>query len=353
MTRARAPIQALTPLDEVVRELLARLEPVPPRRLPAAQALGRILAEPIVAGRTPPQPVARRAGWAVAAHDTAGASGYSPMPAAGAVPVEAGDPLPPGADAVLAPDGIEEGPPPMIFASAAPGEGARRAGEDLSEGATVRPAGEAVRPVDLFAALGDLACRAPGVVVLAGGRAAPGAAAFAAAWARRLGAQAEIADADAAPPADLVVAIGADDAGPWGDRLAAGGLIARGIALEPGRDSAVGVWERTAVVLLPGRAEEVFAGMAALVDPCLRLLAGAGPRRPDARGSLTRKVASALGRAELALLRRGDDGFDPVAVGDLTLAALGRADHWLLAPADSEGFAAGDAIEAFRLEAGL
>jgi len=38
-----------------------------------------------------------------------------------------------------------------------------------------------------------------------------------------------------------------------------------------------------------------------------------------------------------------------LAVGDLPLELLARADAWLLIPASSEGFAAGTAVDAYML----
>jgi molybdopterin biosynthesis enzyme len=39
----------------------------------------------------------------------------------------------------------------------------------------------------------------------------------------------------------------------------------------------------------------------------------------------------------------------PLAVGDLPLAAVARADAWLLVPGSSEGYAAGTPVDAYML----
>jgi molybdopterin biosynthesis enzyme len=39
----------------------------------------------------------------------------------------------------------------------------------------------------------------------------------------------------------------------------------------------------------------------------------------------------------------------PLAVGDLPLAAVARADAWLLVPDSSEGYAAGTPVDAYML----
>ncbi|MFL1461801.1 hypothetical protein ACI6QG_06335, partial [Roseococcus sp. DSY-14] len=133
--------------------------PVAAEALPPAQALGAVLAEALHAPRAhPPAALALRAGWAVAAADTLGASPHAPLPLPGRPPfVSPGEALPPGADAVLPPFALEEaGPLALALADLAPGEGVRRAGEDLAAGAVLRAAGQRLRPQDLpaLAALG-------------------------------------------------------------------------------------------------------------------------------------------------------------------------------------------------------
>ena len=62
-----------------------------------------------------------------------------------------------------------------------------------------------------------------------------------------------------------------------------------------------------------------------------------------------RKIVSGLGMTEIALFRRKPEGLLPLGCGDLTLSAIAAADHWLAVPAESEGFAAGELVDAFRL----
>jgi molybdopterin biosynthesis enzyme len=50
--------------------------------------------------------------------------------------------------------------------------------------------------------------------------------------------------------------------------------------------------------------------------------------------------------AELALLKREADRWKPLAAGDISWAAMADADAWLAIPAQSEGFAAGEIVEA-------
>jgi molybdopterin biosynthesis enzyme len=153
--------------------------------------------------------------------------------------------------------------------------------------------------------------------------------------------------------ADLVVTVGGTGFGREdhaGEALAASGsLIAHGIALRPGETAGCGMGGETPVLLVPGRLDAAFAATHALVLPCIDRLSGARPHEPPLSGPLTRKIASAVGMTEIVLLRRAGSALEPVAVGDLTLAAIGAAEAWLAVPPDSEGYAAGATVAAFLL----
>jgi molybdopterin molybdotransferase len=64
---------------------------------------------------------------------------------------------------------------------------------------------------------------------------------------------------------------------------------------------------------------------------------------------LARKIASSIGLAEIVLLERSDDAWMPIAIGDLPLETVVRADAWLLVPGGSEGYAAGTRAKAYVL----
>ena len=61
---------------------------------------------------------------------------------------------------------------------------------------------------------------------------------------------------------------------------------------------------------------------------------------------LARKVSSLIGSTELALFAIVEGRFEPLCVGEVTLAALARADAAALLPPGSEGFAAGASLSA-------
>jgi molybdopterin biosynthesis enzyme len=98
--------------------------------------------------------------------------------------------------------------------------------------------------------------------------------------------------------------------------------------------------------MLPGSLEDALAAWILLVRPALAALTGAAPP-PARRVRLTRKIASTVGLAELALLAAsGPAEAVPLATGDLPLRAWLAADLILLVPAAIEGHEAGSEVVA-------
>jgi len=366
----RLPV-SLTPLDVALALLLEGIRPVGPIEMPLAQALGCIAAD---MPALPAHPACDRAavdGWALHARELAGASSYSPLPLARPpVWVEAGDRMPDGCDCVVDADWVDHsGPLAQVLAEATPGQGVGRRGSDIPEGGLVVPSGQPVRPLDLLiarvAGLETLQVRRPRLRVVA----IPATAGFAvttrlvsesagAAGAAIICGEAagrdaaSIADALDGDACDLLLTIGGSGVGRSDATVAAlarcGKIIAHGLALRPGRTSAVGRIGQIPVVALPGAADQALAAWWGLVLPVLDRLSGRSPRRP-VRLPLLRKIASGVGIAEIVLLNRDQDGWLPVAVGELSLQAVAGADAWLAVPGGSEGFAAGAVVDAYML----
>jgi molybdopterin molybdotransferase len=151
---------------------------------------------------------------------------------------------------------------------------------------------------------------------------------------------------------DLLLTIGGSGVGRTDATIAAlarrGEVIAHGIALQPGRTSAIGKIGETPVVAMPGAPDQALAAWWTLVLPALDRLTGRRPRR-SVTLPLARKIASQVGIAEIVLLERSDASFVPLAIGDLPLQMIARADAWLVVPGGSEGFAAGAEINAYML----
>jgi molybdopterin molybdotransferase len=371
MTMPQRLPPSLTPLDAALAMLLDRLEPVAPSQVALADARGCIAADNPPLPAVPARDIAAADGWAFRARDLIGASSYSPLPLRQPpVWVEAGDAMPPGCDCVVDIDLVElSGALAQAVAEAAPGQGIRRAGEDIPAGAVIA-SGQPIRVLDLMLARAAgspaLAVRRPRlhlVNVPAGAGSVDVTAHLIAEQAQANGAvvtrsdsakrgAAAIAGAFAANPCDLVISIGGTGVGRRDATVAAlaaqGTLLAHGIALAPGRTSAIGKFAGLPVIALPGAPDQALAAWWTLVLPVLDRLAARLPR-PQIALPLARKIASDIGVNEVALLKRIDQAWMPLASGELSLAALAEADAWFAVPAGSEGYAAGTAIDAYMV----
>lgn len=154
---------------EALALILDGLEPLPPRRLPLGELLGRAAAEDLVSAATvPPFTNSAMDGYAVRAADLVGAAPVHPVRlhvlgdlAAGGVPalpvgpgealrIMTGAPLPEGADSVVPVEDTTRGGDWMETARPLqPGIHIRLAGEDLRPGQCLVAAGQALRPGDL------------------------------------------------------------------------------------------------------------------------------------------------------------------------------------------------------------
>jgi molybdopterin biosynthesis enzyme len=319
----------------------------------------------------PPGDIAASDGWALRARDVVGASSYSPLPLA-RLPawVEAGDVMPEGCDCVIDADLVDQiGAMVQVLAEAIPGQGVRRLGGELAEGSVVIASGRRVRPLDLsvarIAGLEKLNVRRPRLRIVdipaASGHAAT--AQLISENARQGGANVALVNAEGRDAAsivaaldtascDLLVTIGGSGVGRTDAAIAAlarrGGVFAHGIALQPGRTSAVGRIGKIPVIALPGAPDQALAAWWTLALPVLDRLSGFWPRQRLTL-PLQRKIASHVGIAEIVLLESKDGGWMPLAVGDMSLEAIARADAWLAVAAASEGFAAGTLVDAYML----
>jgi len=186
-------------IEEARRLVLDAVRLLPTEICAAADALGRVLAEPVVSGRTlPPADCSAMDGYAVRAAELAGASAErpvvlpvayevaaggaasAPLPAGHAARIFTGAALPPGADTVVrqedtAPDAAATSPPRVRFL-VAPRRGldVRPAGEDVRTGDRVLEPGTRLGAAELgmLAALGRSHVtlrRRPRVAILSGG----------------------------------------------------------------------------------------------------------------------------------------------------------------------------------------
>jgi len=181
-------------VEEARRRVLDGAQPLPAEVVATADALGRVLAEPIASTRTlPPADCSAMDGYALRADDLTGATRAAPrrlrvgfeVPAGRSAPrplgpgeaarIFTGAALPVGADSVVMQEDVEATDGEVAcFAAPAPGEHVRPAGEDVRAGEVVLAAGTRLGAAQLgvLASLGRTVARVhrrPRVAILSGG----------------------------------------------------------------------------------------------------------------------------------------------------------------------------------------
>jgi molybdopterin biosynthesis enzyme len=361
---------SLTPLEVALVALLRGLEPVKAVALPLREALGCIAADMPPLQAIPVHGIAVADGFALRARDLVGASSYTPLPLTRApVWVEAGDRIPDGCDCVVDADAIvQSGPIVQVLAEAIPGQGVRRTGGGIADGFAITP-GTHLRPLDLLVAqaagLKRMLVRRPRLrivnipakegetataeLIAQNARGAGAEIIFAEAAARDVASIGRMLDASAC---DLLITTGGSGVGRTDATIAAlaqcGEVLAYGIAFQPGHTSAIGRIGDTPLIALSGAPDRALGAWWSLALPILDRLSGRRLRQTTTL-PLARKIASSVGIAEIVLLARDGDVWMPLAIADLPLQAIARADAWLAVPGSSEGFAAGMAVDAYML----
>ncbi|MBI3700831.1 MAG: molybdopterin-binding protein [Afipia sp.] len=363
---------ALTPLDAALRLLLDSVQPVDPFVVALADAIGCVAASAVVSkGPLPAHDVAMSDGWALRARDLIGASSYSPLQLPKAPQwLEAGDRMPDGCDCLLDADmAAQTRSAFQVVAEVAPGHGMRRASSDVDIGSRLVASGQRIGVIDIAtlraAGVDRLPVRLPRVRVVdvpsrdgatissqLVGEFVKGTGASVS-YARAGGRDAAaIAAAIGEEACDLLLVTGGTGLGLTDYTVHALSAVkanpAHGLAIQPGRTAAVGRLKNAPVIAIPGAADQAFAVFLMLVRPALDALSGRLARKALSR-PLARKISSSIGVAELALLQNSDEIWMPLAVRDLPLEAIARADAWLAVPAESEGYAAGTSVAAFAL----
>ena len=379
----------------------AQLHPLDAELVSVGAAGGRVLADAIASDvDVPGFDRATMDGYAVVAESTEGAAAYNPLPlivlgdsmpgrpfagAGGvgqAVRIMTGAPLPAGCDAVLPAEWIDTAAGARVGAIAAvsPGKHVGRRGEDVTRGTTILQRGRALRPQDLgmLSAIGVgqvRVFRKPRVrLVVTGNELLPAGSSphghcIADANGPMLSALAErdgaVVDFPALVPdehdailralhadADVIIvsggsSVGVEDLAP--SLLATHGeLMVHGIAMRPSSPTGFGRLEHRLVFLLPGNPVSCLCGYDFFAGRAIRALGGRPKAWPYRRvvAPLARKISSPIGRLDYARVQMIDDRVEPLAIGGASmLSSTTRADGFVLVPADSEGFAAGTAVE--------
>lgn len=162
MVRMQASPYPMVSVDEAIEIVLSKTPVLAAEEVELTHALGRVLAEAIVAqDDMPPFDAASVDGYALIAADgvmprrvlseiTAGATGASALESGTAVRIMTGAPLPPGADAVvMVEQAIESEGIVRIAGVPTTGENVHRRGQDLHRGMEVLPTGTVLGPAEI------------------------------------------------------------------------------------------------------------------------------------------------------------------------------------------------------------
>lgn len=371
--------------------------PLEAERVPVAEALGRVTAEPIWAPISSPHyHGAAMDGAAVRAADTVGASEATPLRlkiGEQAVWVDTGDALPPNMDAVIMLEQIQPIAPSTssgrageieIMAPVAPWQHVRPMGEDIVATELVLPEGCVLSPVDLGAAaacgLAEIAVRRrPRVAILPTGTelvppsdaVKPGEiieynsimlAGQIAEWGgqpTRLPITPDSKEAirarveEALAEHDLVIVNAGSSAGSE-DYTATivselGELLVHGVAVRPGHPLILGI-AGVPIMGIPGYPVSAILTSELFVRPLIyRLLGAVPPPRPRLKARMTRKVLSPMGEDEYLRVKVGVVGDQatatPLQRGAGVIMSLVRADGLVRVPRFSEGVHAGAEVE--------
>ncbi|MGA8494507.1 MAG: molybdopterin-binding protein [Xanthobacteraceae bacterium] len=356
-------ITRLTPLSAILALIESRVTVVPPRQSSLQAARDFTLADDVVASECPPQPIALRDGFPVESAMVVDAGPYAPVPLPLITrPIDVGEPLPSGTDAVLPFDAVTlSGYRAEAVAPIAAGEGVLLAGGDTMGKRPLRRAGEVARAVDIAvmraAGIKDVTIRLPRVQVVWGGEARSPVIEAALVTIIRVigeagglvtGRSITLDPALGDPETDAVIAVGGTGSG---QRDAAvhtlarlGQVEAHGIAVSPGETAAFGFAGAKPVLLVPGRLDAALAIWLLIGRYVVAKLAGGRIADLPVTLPLKRKVTSTIGLTELVPVSCAGGVAEPLASGYLSLESLARSDGWILVPAESEGFAAGTPV---------
>jgi molybdopterin molybdotransferase len=390
-------------VDEALAILQQRITVLPSEVIPLAEGLERVLAEDVVASVDVPHfDRAAVDGYGVHARDTFGASDYNHIPLIltgevfpgqevsrtlrenEAVRIMTGAPLPPGADAVVMAEYAEEEAGYVnILQPISPFKNVGRIGEDIRQQDLVLTRGRKLRPQDL----GVLASiqvtqipvyRRPTVALiitgnelvrlhepLTGYRIVDSNSYTLAGSTRRLGAIPVqkgilcddyhlIKEAIQQAREDMVIvtggtSVGAEDFAPLIVQEL-GELLVHGVAMRPSSPVGFGFIQQQPIFLIPGNPVSALVAFDAFVGPALQLMQGLQPAYPyaKARGKLTRKIASAIGRVDFVRVRFTGVEVDPLRVtGASILSSTTRADGFVIVDKNSEGLNEGQEVEVY------
>ena len=384
------------PLDEARAKLRAELQaagaasPLPGESAPLENALGRVTAEPVRARRSSPHfHCAAMDGYAVDAASTATARETKALAlrlGEEAYPVNTGDPLPPGTNAVIMIEHVnQEGDKLLIYAAVAPWQHVRLMGEDMVASETVLQVNHRLRPVDLGALAGCghatvLVRRQPRVVIIptgselvpheqepARGQLTEYNSLILGGQIREAGGQAQVMPivgddverltealrSALADSPELVLILSGSSAGARDFTAAAldklGETLVHGIAVRPGHPVIIGIAQRIPIIGVPGYPVSAALTGELFVQPMIRAWLGlAADEATTIEAVSTQKIASPLGDDDYARVALAQlDGriqATPLQRGAGVITSLVRADGLAHIPRFHEGVDRGDQL---------
>ncbi|MBW6462756.1 MAG: molybdopterin biosynthesis protein [Firmicutes bacterium] len=354
-------------------------------------ALGRVTADPVFAGLSMPgYHAAAMDGIAVKAENTFSASDQNPLQLSekdSFVSVNTGNPLPPGFDAVIKVEEIQElsDGKVEIITPATPWQHVRPVGEDVVAGEIIVPTRHKLRPPDLGALLAggitDIeVLKKPLAIIIPSGSevVSPGAersrgsipdfnSTVIASYLQEWGAEPFIAPivpdepdkirqavSEASNKGDLIIINAGSSAGEKDYTFpvieALGEVFLHGVATRPGKPTILGKVGNKPVVGLPGYPVSAYMSLEWFVQPLIYKYLGLPyPQRPKLDVSLGRRVVSEVGVEEYVRMTVGYVGdryiANPLTRGAGVTMSLVRADGLLVIPANSLGYEQGETVE--------
>ena len=396
-----------TPLPEALSRWLSKLDsegitkPFSGNTVSVPDALGRVTAEAVIARVSSPfYHSSAMDGYAVRFTDTFGASERTPMKlriGSGAVPVNTGDPMPDGFNAVIMIEDVniiravskEHGVITEeyieIISPVTPWQHVRIIGEDIVATELILPENQKVRPVDIGAMLAgghiDVKVRRkPKVIIIPTGDeiVEPGSelkkgdiieynsrvlGGLVSEWGGEYDRYRIVPDSleelqkavlDAHAMGDIIVVNAGSSAGSEDFTAEAirglGEVLLHGINIKPGKPVILGIIKGKPVLGIPGYPVSAYITFNLFVKPIIYKWLGLDINKPETLVTkISRQVASPAGQEEFLRVKVGKVGdtfiSTPVSRGAGVLMSLVRADGFIRIPAMSEGIGAGAEID--------